>query len=216
MPDRASQRIRVTVSLSKELLDVIDEQIDGLRVRNRSHAVESLLTDSLQVAQVREAVILAGGEHAPKRLNAIEHILKTLREYGIFEVTIAVGYLGDTIRKHLGDGRELGMSIMYAQSDLGTAGALYQLRSKLKSTFFVVNIDRPVEVDLKNLVKFHREHAPQVTIATKSLRDLLGVYVMEPRVLQSIPKGFCMLEETVFHNLTKQGKLLAYPVLTDK
>ncbi len=216
MHDRQSQRIRVTVSLSKDLLDVIDEQIDGLRVRNRSHAVESLLTESLQVAQIREAIILAGGEQAPRRLAAIEQMLKTLREYGIFEVTIAVGYLGEAIRKQVGDGRELGMTISYAQSELGTAGALYQLKNKIKSTFFVVNIERPVEVDLKNLVKFHREHAPLVTIATKSLRDLSGIYVMEPRALQSIPKGFCMLEETVFHNLTKQGKLLAYPVLTEK
>ena len=69
--------------------------------------------------------------------------------------------------------------------------------------------------DIKNLLKFHREHAPLVTIATQSLRELSGVYVMEPKVFSYIPSGFCMLEESVFHEMTKQGKLLPYPILTE-
>jgi len=149
-------RTRVTISLTKEVADLIDETVDGIRIRNRSHAIETLVTESLHVAQLRQAVILAGGEQAIKRVPAIQHLLRTLSENGIFEATIAVGYLGDQLKQRLGTGEELGIRITYIQTDLGTGGALLQLKNQLKHTFLVANIDRPVEFDLKNLIKFHR------------------------------------------------------------
>lgn len=211
----SKDRVRVTISLSKEVADQIDRIIDGIKVRNRSHAIETLVTESLDILQVRYAVILAGGENAMERLPAIQSMLKTLQRHGIFNVTVAVGYLGDKIRKELGTGEQGGMKIDYVVSELGTGGALLQLKPQLKQTFLVINIDQPVGIDLKNLLKFHRDHQPLATIATRSLRELSGVYVLEPKILTSIPAGFCMLEDTVFHDLTRQGKLLSYPILTD-
>jgi Arc/MetJ-type ribon-helix-helix transcriptional regulator len=102
-------RVRITISLSKEVADRIDETVDGIRIRNRSHAVETLVTESLQISQVKHAVILAGGEHATRRLPAIRHMLQTLARAGIFEVCVAVGYLGDKIRHDLGAGTEHGV-----------------------------------------------------------------------------------------------------------
>ncbi len=215
MSTPANSRTRVTISLTKEVAQMIDETIDGIRIRNRSHAIETLVSESLHVAQLRQAVILAGGDQAIKRIPAIQQILRTLAENGIFEATIAVGYLGDQLKEKLGTGESLGMRISYVRSDLGTGGALLQLKNQLKHTFLVANIDRPVEFDLKNLIKFHREHAPLVTIATRSLTELTGIYVMEPKLFAFIPPGFCMLEDTVFHEMTKQGKLLPYPILKD-
>lgn len=208
-------RVRVTISLSKDVADQVDQLIDGVKVRNRSHAIEALLSDSLSMSQVRQAVILAGGENAGRKIPAIIAMLKTLRSEGIFDVTIAVGYLGDTIKSELRNGEKYGVKLNYIQSELGTGGAIRQLKNQFKNTFLVINIERPVSLSVKNLVKFHREHQPTVTIATKSLRDLSGVYVMEPAVFNAIPDSFCMLEDTVFHELTKQGKLLPYPILTE-
>jgi len=208
-------RVRVTISLTRDIATLIDETVDGVRIRNRSHAIETLVTESLHITQVRYAVILAGGDQALKRIPAIQHILRTFTENGIYEVTIAVGYLGEQIKQRLGTGEEYGLHITYLQTELGTGGALLQLKSQLKHTFLVANIDRPVEVDIKNLVKFHREHGPIVTIATRSLTELSGIYIMEPKLFQFIPPGFCMLEDTVFHEMTKQGKLLPYPILKD-
>jgi NDP-sugar pyrophosphorylase family protein len=216
MPDPSTGRVRVTISLTKEIATLIDETVDGSRIRNRSHAIETLVTESLHVAQIRQAVILAGGEQALKRVRAYQQMLKTFRENGIYEVTVAVGFLGEKLKSQLGTGEEYGMKISYAQSELGTGGALLQLRNRLgKQCFLVANIDRPVELDLKNLIKFHREHGPLVTIATRTLTELTGVYVMDAKVFQHIPAGFCMLEDTVFHEMTKQGKLLPYPILRD-
>ncbi|MCC2631584.1 MAG: hypothetical protein K0S20_283 [Patescibacteria group bacterium] len=208
-------RVRVTISLSKEIADQIDQTIDGVKIRNRSHAIETLVTDSLDLVQVKHAVILIGGEQAIKRVPAVLSMLKTLKQFGIFNVIIAVGFLGDKIRKEIGTGEKHGLSIDYIESELGTGGAILQLKSKLKQTFLVINIDQPVEIDLKNLLKFHRSHGPLITIATRSLRELSGVYAMEPKIFSAIPEGFCMLEDTVFHDMTRQGKLLSYPILTD-
>jgi hypothetical protein len=208
------ERIRVTISLSKDIADKIDDIVDGVKIRNRSHAIETLVTDSLDLLQVRHAVILAGGEHALKRIAAIKQILPTLYKYGINDIYIAVGYLGERVRQQLGD--HPGMNINYIETQLGTGGSLVELKSKLRHTFLVININQPVEIDLKSLLRFHRDHRPIVTIATRSLKDLDGIYVMEPKVFQFIPDGFVMLEDTVFHELTKQGKLLSYPILQEK
>lgn len=207
-------RVRVTISLSKEVADRIDETVDGIRIRNRSHAIESLVTESLSISPVKQAVILAGGEQAPRRVPAIRRMLKELTKNGIFEVTVAVGFMGDTIRQELGTGSEYGLRIAYHQTELGTGGALLELREQLKQTFLVINLSEPVEADLKAILAFHRQHTPTVTLASTSLTELSGVYIMEPQLFSFIQPGFCMLEESVFPELTKQGKLLPYPVLT--
>ena len=209
-----TDRVRITISLSKEVADRIDETVDGFRIRNRSHAVESLVTESLQISQVKRAVVLAGGENALKRLPAIRRMLKTLSRAGIFEITVAVGYLGDKIRQELGTGEENGLRISYLQTELGTGGALAELKGNLKQTFLVVNLNEPAEADIRNILAFHRDHNPVVTLVTRGLTDLAGIYVIDPKIFSFIPSGFCMLEDTVFPELTKQGKLLPYPVLT--
>jgi NDP-sugar pyrophosphorylase family protein len=208
-------RIRVTISLSRELATQIDELVDGVRIRNRSHAIETLVTDSLDLVQVKHAVILAGGQGALKRVPIILRMIQVLHSHGIFDILIAVGYLGEKIRKEVGDGGTKGVRIQYIESELGTGGALLQLRPKLKRTFLVINLDQPMELDLKNLLRFHHDHHPLVTIATRSLRELTGIYVMEPKLFNYIPEGFCMLEESVFDEVARLGKLLSYPVPTD-
>ncbi len=208
-------KVRVTISLAKETADQIDQLVDGLKIRNRSHAIETILNEGLQLNQVKHAVILAGGDHAQRRIPAITSALKLLRSEGIFNITIALGYLGESIRSEIRKGEKYGVNIEYIQSELGTAGALYELRNRFKSTFLVVNLDKPATLKLSNLLKFHREHQPLATIATKSLQDLKGIYAFEPGIFKFIPDGFSMLEESVFHELTKQGKLLPYPILSE-
>ena len=208
-------RVRLTISLAKDIADQIDELVDGVKIRNRSHAVETLVTESLNVAQIRQAVVLAGGDHIHKKIPALKAALKTLQSNGIFDITMAVGFLGDQIKQEFGTGEQYGVRLQYHQSELGTGGALLQLKNRLKHTFLVVNVDRPVSVSIKNLLRFHREHQPLATIATASLRDLQGIYVFEPKIFNYISDGFCMLEDTVFHELTKEGKLLPYPILTE-
>jgi NDP-sugar pyrophosphorylase family protein len=215
MSPHPSSRIRITISLTKEVAEEIDELVDGVKIRNRSHAIENLVTESLNVTYIRQAVVLAGGDNIQERIPALESALTLLKEHGITEVIMAVGYLGEEVKKAFGNGEEYNLRLHYAQSELGTGGALLQIKPKLHHTFLVINVEQPINIDIKHLLRFHREHKPLATIATPSLRDLHGIYVLEPKVLAAIPPGFCMLEDTVFHELVKQGKLLPYPILTE-
>jgi len=210
------ERVRVTISLTKELADAIDEMVDGVRIRNRSHAIETLVTDNLELSQIHHAVILAGGEEAMRNLPEIRKTLQLLQRYGIFEVTVAVGYLGPQIRNELGAGEAYGVKLSYSESQLGTGGALLHLKQKLKRTFLAVNVTHPLNFDLLNLLKFHRQHDPWVTVASRSLKDLCGIYVIEPKLLSLIPEGFCTLEESVFDEAMSFGKLLTYPIPSDQ
>ena len=111
-------RERVTITLRQDLLKKIDRLVDGVRVRNRSHAVEGILSRNLGV-QPRTAVILAGGrglkmrpftDEMPKSMFPVhdkpilEHILLQLRDQGIQRVILLLGHLGEKIERYFGDG----------------------------------------------------------------------------------------------------------------
>lgn len=208
-------RVRITISIGEELAKEVDRLVDGTHIRNRSHAIETMLSENLHLSTVKTAVILAGGDRATKRIPAITDCIKQLRSFGIFQIIVAVGYLGNEIKAELSK-NDTDNQIEYVQSTNGTGGAISELRSKLKKPFLVINIHQPTSVDWESLIRFHNAHRPVATIATKSLRDLFGIYLFEPSVFDYIPKGFSSLEDDVFVTLTKEGKLLSYPVLTEK
>lgn len=208
-------RVRITISIGEELAKEVDRLVDGTHVRNRSHAIETMLSETLHLSTIKTVVILAGGDKATKRIPAIVDCIKQLRNFGSFQIIVAVGYLGKEIKAELAK-HDADQQIEYIQSTNGTGGAINELKSKLKKPFLVVNIYQPTTVDWESLIRFHNAHRPVVTVATKSLRDLYGIYLFEPTVFDYIPKGFSSLEDDVFVTLTKEGKLLSYPVLTEK
>lgn len=207
------KRSRITISLSNNILSSVDKIIDGVNIRNRSHAIETLLTDALNLVSIKTAVILAGGKDATNKISAIESGLDILKKYAIFDVHLAVGYLGDKIKEKLGDGSSYGVNIQYIEGGQGTGGALLPLKSIVKSTLIVLNLEEPVKCDLKNLLQFHNQHKPIATVATKSLKNQWGIYLLDAKIFSYIPKGFSMLEDEVFDKLIKEGQLLSYPSL---
>ncbi|MDD5348531.1 MAG: NTP transferase domain-containing protein, partial [Candidatus Omnitrophica bacterium] len=103
---------RITITIDDSLLRKIDDTVDGHYVKNRSHAVDLLLKKALSGTVTRQAVILAGGSNERLSLPSgksikplfevggkpvIEHIIGHLRKYGIEEVVICLGMLGEGI-----------------------------------------------------------------------------------------------------------------------
>ncbi len=100
--------------------------------------------------------ILAGGlatrlrpitETIPKALVEVAgkpfivHQLGYLREQGISQVVLCVGYLGDMIRDVVGNGASLGLKVSYSEDGpnlLGTGGALAKAIDLLGDHFFVL------------------------------------------------------------------------------
>ncbi len=188
------ERERLTITLRKDILKQLDHLIDGITLRNRSHAIESFLERAL-MPKVKQALILAGGEgvkmrpftyEIPKALIPVhgkallEYLVESLRESDVRNIVIAIGYLGDRIKEHFGDGRKFGVSIKYSEEEkpLGTAGAIRQARRLLDpDTFIVTHGDILVDMDFQGLATFHREQGTLATIAltTASETSAFGI-----------------------------------------
>lgn len=148
----------------------------------------------------------------------LELLLKWLRRNGTRDAYITTGYLGHLIRIACGDGRQWDLRITYTDESepLGTVGALHLLRKELDGTFLMVNGDVLTDLNLNAFAAAHRRNGCALTIATVQrtvridygiIEDAanqvirfrekpnfthlvsMGVYCMEPEVLDYIPVG---------------------------
>jgi len=102
-------RERLTITLRNDILRELDSMVDGIEVRNRSHAIEVMLSKVLDINKVKKAVILAGGKgtrmrpftyEMPKPMipvkgkPLVQHIIKLCRKYDIRDIILSTGYLG--------------------------------------------------------------------------------------------------------------------------
>ncbi|MGI0080459.1 MAG: sugar phosphate nucleotidyltransferase [Nitrososphaerales archaeon] len=100
-----------------------------------------------------QAAILAGGlgtrlrplsEKIPKPMVSVngkpflEYEIELLKKNGVHHFVLCVGYLGDVIQDHFGDGRKFGVRIAYSAEGkklLGPAGALKKAEPILEDSF---------------------------------------------------------------------------------
>lgn len=234
-------RERLTITLKKSVLAKVDDLIDGTRIRNRSHAIEYLITQSL-TPKVTQAVILAGGRglnmrpftfEMPKGLFPVggkpilEHIVEMLREYEVRDIIFCLGHLGDKIRDHFGDGKKFGVKITYEveEQQSGTGGALLLAKKYIHSdTFFVLHGDILVDMDIDDMVSFHKDQETIATIALTSVVDpsQFGEVVLHgARIKQFVEKpkkgkqtsqlincGIYLFQKEIFDYLPRQGTSL--------
>jgi len=130
---------------------------------------------------MRQAVILCGGKGSrlssiagdlPKALVSIMgkplliYQIEELSRHGVEEVILCVGHGADAIRSFLGNGRPLGMQIVYAQEHtvLGTAGAVRAIQHPLEPHFLAIYGDILFCLDLEKLAQCHYEHQGLATL----------------------------------------------------
>ena len=92
----------------------------------------------------------------------IEHQLELLRAEGIQNVVLCVGYLGEMIEAHIGDGSRFGLSVRYSfdgEKLLGTGGALRRALPLLGDDFFVLYGDSYLEIDYAAVQAAYRDSA---------------------------------------------------------
>jgi mannose-1-phosphate guanylyltransferase len=168
---------RVTVTIERSLLKVIDSSVDGMQVKNRSHAVELLIERALKQVLPSHAVILAGGD-SKKLLKAVNgkpvilHNIELLSQYGVNTIFMLIGK-DPAVQEFLGDGSKYDVHITYFEEKeaMGTAGALNLIREQLTSSFILMNGDELKLVDLKDMFNFHKQHHGLCTIALTSVQD---------------------------------------------
>ncbi|WP_235608392.1 nucleotidyltransferase family protein, partial [Frankia casuarinae] len=106
----------------------------------------------------------------------MEHVLRLLKRHGFDETVVTVQFLASMIRTYFGSGDELGMHLSYATetTPLGTAGSVKNAEDALRDeAFLVISGDALTDIDLTDLVAFHRRQGALVTVALKSVPDPL-------------------------------------------
>jgi NDP-sugar pyrophosphorylase family protein len=122
----------------------------------------------------------------------IEHIFDLLAVHGIDEVHVNVHYLADTLLAAYGEeSRVNGMKVHLNREEqlLGTAGGVRRLAEEFDDTFVVVSGDALTDVDVSELVAFHKEKEALATIALHRVYDTSEFGVVEIDEEDSI-RGF--------------------------
>jgi mannose-1-phosphate guanylyltransferase/phosphomannomutase len=106
----------------------------------------------------------------------MEHVLRLLKRHGLSQTVVTVQFLAALIRNYFGDGEELGMSLHYATEEvpLGTAGSVKNAQEALRDEpFLVISGDALTDIDLSDMVRFHRKNGAMVTIGLKRVPNPL-------------------------------------------
>lgn len=207
-------------------------------------------------AEPVEAVVMAGGRgrrlmpltnEVPKPMLPVggrpmlEWILDGLKRAGVHRVTIASHYKAEMIRRYFGNGWRLGLQIRHLCEDraTGTAGPLRRIPS-WEGPLLVVNGDVFTWVDFAAMIKFHREHSADLTVAVRkhdfqvpygvvdlqglNIRRIeekptlpcfvnAGIYVLQPSVRRHLP-GEDVLDMTQLIDRALAGglRIVGFPV----
>ncbi len=96
----------------------------------------------------------------------LEYQIESLKNSGVDVITLVIGHLGHLIREYCSDGSKWGVRIEYISEDqpLGTAGALYYLKGKVREDFLLLYGDLMLDVDWNRFMEFHRRHNALITL----------------------------------------------------
>lgn len=96
--------------------------------------------------------------------------LRMLKRAGVSDVVLNLHWLGDKIRDALGSGEKFGMRLSYSfEPDiLGSGGGIKKVEPLLREgTFFVINGDALLDLDLGALLAFHRAKGAAATMVLR-------------------------------------------------
>jgi mannose-1-phosphate guanylyltransferase / phosphomannomutase len=114
----------------------------------------------------------------------MEHVLRLLRKHGLTETVVTVQFLASMVRNYFGDGEEFGMTLQYATEEmpLGTAGSVKNAEDALRDEpFLVISGDALTDIDLSDLIAFHKDNQAMVTVALARVPDPLefGIVIVD-------------------------------------
>lgn len=172
-----------------------------------------------------KAIIVAGGRgerlelftnRIPKPMIEVSgkpillHVIELLKKYGVSEYIFALCYLPNVVKNYFGDGKKFGIKISYTfekpNLPLGTAGAIINAKSLIDDTFIVTYADILRDLDVTNMVNFHRKTGASVTINVykRESRDAKSKVVLDNknRIIKFIerPKSDDLKEEYIWVN----------------
>ena len=200
-----------------------------------------------------KAVILAGGygtriseESSLKPKPMIEiggkpilwHILKIYSNYGINEFIICCGYKGNKIKEYFGNIDSTLWDVELVDTGLHTmtGGRLKRIQDHKDDTFCVTYGDGLSDININNLISFHREKKSLATLTAIHPPERFGVlnlsgdyvtefhekhsgesswinggfFVFEPGIFDYLRDDSTVLEKAPLETLAKEKKLSAF------
>jgi len=200
-----------------------------------------------------KAVILAGGYGTriseesniiPKPLIEIGgkpilwHIMKIYSAYKIDDFIICLGYKGEKIKEYFEqfDSKLWNIQLIDTGLDTMTGGRLKRIQDKIDNTFCMTYGDGVSDVNLNNLLTFHKEKKSLATLTAIHPPERFGVlnlsgdyvtefhekhtgesswinggfFVFEPEIFDYLHDDSTVLERTPLETLAKEQKLTAF------
>ena len=202
-------------------------------------------------------VLMAGGlgtrlrpltEHLPKPMlplgdrPLLEIIIRNFVDQGFGRFTISVNYLAETIRRHFGDGRALGVEIDYIDETerMGTAGALSLMKDWPDTPFVVMNGDLLTTLRFEQMLRFHTDSNSTATMGAREFNMQVpygviqaegtrlvgieekpnqsfyvnaGIYVLSPQMAEFIEPGKPLDMPDLFLRGIRKGDIASvYPI----
>lgn len=98
----------------------------------------------------------------------LQYAIDNLIKYNIDEIYISVGYQHSKIIDYFGNGEQLGVKINYIieEEPLGSGGALYYLKGKVKGDFVVCMGDALFDIDIPKMLQYHKDNNADITMLT--------------------------------------------------
>ena len=135
-----------------------------------------------------QALILAGGKgtrlrpltvYTPKPVVPVMnrpfllYQIEVLAKAGIEDIVLSLSYQPDKIADLLGDGSDFGVKLAYVTepSPMGTGGAYRYAAEMLHQTVVVLNGDILTDIDISELISFHRKRGASATLALATVED---------------------------------------------
>lgn len=202
-------------------------------------------------------VIMAGGygkrlgsltKHCPKALlnfnnkPLLQHILEHIKKNNFNNIYLSVFYLKKIIKSFIRKNNYFSLKIKFLEEKiaLGTIGSI-RLINKISQNFVVINCDVISDVNLNELIKFHKKNKSLLTIATKHFRyknpygvlvssnnkfvsfqekpeiDFsinAGIYVFNKKVISIMNKlNINNIENLIMTLKNKKTKIFTYPLV---
>lgn len=175
----------------------------------------------------------------------IEHIIDMFVSHGFTKFMLSVNYKAEVIKKYFKDGSKFGIEVKYLEEKkrLGTGGALSLIDIDLDEPFFVTNGDVLSSLDYEKLLEYHKEQTATATMCIrkysyqipygvievddennivamkeKPVKEFFintGIYILDPEILNHVPKDEFFDMPSLFDVLKSEGKTTKSFEITD-
>ena len=173
----------------------------------------------------------------------IEVIMDNFKKYGFNKFIIALNYKAEMIKMYFAENpHEYQIEYIQEKDFLGTIGALSLIKEKLGDTFIVSNCDVVIDANYDDLLNYHKQNNNQITILGVSrninipygilhmkneradFEEIIekpdyhfivnsGVYVLEPEVVDLIPRNQLIdMPELLILAKKKGFRIQVYPL----